>query len=447
MGEFVRPKIVISDDTMAAFVILPHGPVYTVDDLREALRGEGVTHGISVKALLEAVKGNRGMIYQVAWGTIDRKSAKTEAGEPVTVFRFPKSVGRPPSVHPVGPGFLEGWQSMIALGTVREGDVLCFVRNPERCRRGTGVTGLPVLLGQDRPAFRASQTTSVSKDGKSLLAKRAGIPYIEDGVASVLDHVIIQGNVGRKTGDLAFPGDITVQGDVDSGFRVSAGQNLIVEGSLSGSAAAGGQIAVRGGINAPGESVESGRGIYCRFMENSLVRTTGPVTVTEAVVHSVVETEEGLRVTDPSGRIVGGRIRAGRGVIVNTAGSSMGVPTVIEVGISPKYRREFSKLERDLQRIRQELDDVKRSSLMTKMGREYDSLRLKRVSLFLESQEKELSEKLSALKERMRKLGRPGHFWAEHVLPGTKLAMGVSVTEFRGHVEGLRMGVIRGEAH
>lgn len=441
MEESVRPKIVISDDTMAAFVILPHGPDYTVDDLRNALRAEGVTHGVSVRALVEAVEGPRGIIYQVAWGTMEGTPQEEDAREPEIVFNFPQPAERPVSEYPVDPDFKERGQAMLALDTVREGDVLCVAKGNDERQRGTGVTGLPVLLGPEPPALATSENTCLSADGKSLLARRPGIPYVENGVVYVMDHVVIQGNVDKETGNLEFVGDITVQGSISPGYRVSAGQNLIVEGSILGSASAGGQIAVKGGISAPGETVESGGGVLCKFIENSLVRTMGPVKVAEAILHSVVEAEGSIKVTDPGGRIVGGRIRARKGVYVDTVGTDMDAPTVIEVGVSPKYRREFSTLEKDLQRVQEELKNANKSKYSSGFN-QYDRLRVKRLILFLETQEKELYGKLRALRENMRRLGS-GYFRAQTIFPGTRLVMGVNVTDFKSRVEGYMVGVIR----
>ena len=139
------------------------------------------------------------------------------------------------------------------------------------------MTGDPLTCIEFGGVWRPARNARVSRDGGSIVSTTSGIPYQSVDGLGVLDHVEVVGDIGMGTGDVSFPGDLSVRGDVQPGFKVSASGDVLITGSLWGSATARGKIVVGGGINAPGESVESGRGVICRFCENSLVRSAGDI--------------------------------------------------------------------------------------------------------------------------------------------------------------------------
>lgn len=441
MSESAGPKIVISDDCMAAFMILPHGVELDIRGLEALLESRGVVHGVSTEALLEAISGTRGRIHQVAWGTGSlERSGERAVPSPAAVFRFPSSVGRPEPKVTVDGSFAGKWRSLMARGAVRPGDVLSFVRNMPKDETVLGVTGKRMSGWDPRSVLRESETTEVSAKGDALLARRGGVPYVDDGVPRVMDHVTIAGDISKATGNLDFPGDITVEGSVASGFSVSAGQCLIVHGSVSGCAFSGGDLAVKGGVIGSG-AAESRGGIFCRFCENSVLRSVGPVTVSDGIIHSVVESEAYVVVTGEHGRIVGGQTRARIGVSAYAVGSPMGMPTVIETGISPKHRRLQAKLLMDLRDVRDELARAVRPGARLGARSGYDEVRVERMRASLESREKSLKGRLSLLEEHMKGM-TPGYFRAQRVLADTRVLLGMSETVFTSSAEGFRAGVI-----
>lgn len=58
-------------------------------------------------------------------------------------------------------------------------------------------------------------------------------------------------NVGATTGNIDFIGSVYVKGDVQSGFKVSATDDIIVDGLVEGSLEAGGNIILRNGMKGP----------------------------------------------------------------------------------------------------------------------------------------------------------------------------------------------------
>jgi hypothetical protein len=438
-------KVIIAEDRMAAFIRLPVEDGITMQDLRDALAREGVNTGVSPVALKEALSGQRGIFYQVASGKKPEPPVGASGG-PVVIFKFAGSQGQPPATMETGPGFCLAWKRLRDRGAVSAGDVLAFVRNADRYPRAMTVTGEQVAYVEFRGAFKPGKNTKVSSDGTAVVASRSGIPYQDDQGLGVMDHVEVLGDVDASTGELAFPGDLSIRGNVQAGFRVSATGDILVGGNVWGSATARGRIVVSGGINAPGEVIEAGMGVRCRFCENSVVRSNGKITVTDVVIHSVVETEDSVEVSGDKGKIVGGLIRAAGGVTVSVAGSVMGVPTVIELGVSPKLRREQARMERELEKVRSDLEAAKRSA-GRRIGstNDYDAIRLQRIRRLWEDQEAALTERLESFHETLKRLPR-GYFDAGRVLSGVRLVMGADVKEFTSSIDRITMGAIPREA-
>jgi len=435
-------KVVVSDNKMEAYVVLAPGYDVTAEDIVRALEREGVTQGISAEALQEALSGERGITYQVAWGIVPSASALESLPKPNLLFNYPESRGRPPEVIRVGPNFGSEWKRLMSRGVVNTGANLGFVRSPYALPTVTTVTGDEVPFVATGYEIKLGPNTRVTPDGLKIIADRPGIPYEDEEGIGVLDHITIIGDIGPRTGNVSFPGDITVRGSIHAGFSVSTSSNLLVGGNLWGSATARGKIVVAGGITAPGELIESGQGISCRFCENSVIRSSGPIVVENALIHSVAETEEEVNVTGEGGRIVGGLVRAVTAITAGVVGSPMGVPTVLELGITPRLRRELSRLERELEKVSAELAELSRVAGVRAHVSPMDRVRLSRGKKLLQERESAIRERLYLLKKNLSDSPK-GYFQSDRVLPGTRLVMGMDVHEFTSPIDKITMGARR----
>lgn len=438
-------KITISPDKMAAFLTLPEGGAWDVWEIRRALNANGVVFGISDAAIRSCILGERNQPRQVAWG-LSPPETKQEV-KPKLVFKYGHSKGKPPNTFAVNPRFREEWRKLTARGFVREKSVLAFVQNADRCAFGIAVTGEKVLYAGGEPMLTHMNNARVSEDGRYIVAAKSGIPYVEPDGVGVLCSVTIKGDIGPETGDIVFPGDLTVEGDVMKGFKVSTWGSLVVTGNLYGSATAANSITVKGGIIAPGEFVSAGESIIARYCENSVLSALGNVVIADAVMHSIVETEQAVICSQDEGRIVGGLIVARCGVSTHTAGSPMGVPTVCQIGASPKLRKRYETLKQQLASVRAELQKIKHAGLRRRgqPGREFDNLRLQRMRTFYEDREKELSELLANVGDTIAAC-KQGYFTAVQVLPGTRVVLGMDEISFDYPEQGVRIGGETGEA-
>lgn len=445
-------EVIVSADKMAAYICINDDQDRSLDEIKDILKRYGVSFGISDIAIRTALSGQRGKPHQVAWGipphTDTLEDEKTPAGSKL-VFKFGRSQGKPPETLNVGPNFRHEWSKINGLGSVRAGISLAFIRNPEECSFGMTVTGEKIPYIGSKPIFKCGPNTAPSPDGRYVLATRSGIPYIEDNMPGVLDHIKIVGNIGPETGNISFPGDLVIIGDVLQGFHVSAWGSLWIKGNLGGSASCAGNISVDGGINAPRDTIECGGTVSARFCENSVIRAQGDIVISEYIMHSIVETEQDVYLNTDIGRIVGGLTRARNTVITHSVGSIMNISTLIEIGVSPKIRREYENIRKDIEKVDEE---IRRIGIMEPKGpsesksMNIDALYLQRLSALFEDKRKGLLARLTAVEETMRK-SREGYFYAQTVMPGTKIVSGTDVYEFNEVQHEVRIGVKNNEAY
>jgi len=120
----------------------------------------------------------------------------------------------------------------------------------------------------------------------------------------------------------------------------------------------------------------------------------------------------------------------------------LGVPTVLELGITPRLRRELSRLERELERVSSELSEMSKIAGVRAHVSPMDRIRLLRGKRLLQEREKAIRERLYLLRKNLSDSPK-GYFQGDRVLPGTRLVMGMDVHEFTSPIDKIIMGARR----
>ncbi|MCL1878796.1 MAG: FapA family protein, partial [Defluviitaleaceae bacterium] len=171
------------------------------------------------------------------------------------------------------------------------------------CNRGDVlVTSVPAQEGKDgidvygnvmpAPKTRAAghiprgKGTVLSPDGLHLIADVSGQLVLKEGKVSVSPHLEIPGNVDNATGNIDFNGQVTIRGNVISGFTVKAAGNIEVFGVCEAATLVSteGSIVLGGGIQGAdkGELTASGD-ITAKFIESCKSVTAGGNVITDSV--------------------------------------------------------------------------------------------------------------------------------------------------------------------
>jgi hypothetical protein len=245
------------------------------------------------------------------------------------------------------------------------GQVLVVKSPPTKGTPGTTVKGRNINApdGEDIP-LPAGKNTEVSKDGLQLIATISGQPVWTGTRVDVEPVFEVKGDVDFSVGNIDFVGSVVINGNIKDGFEVKATNDIEVKGSIEmADVSAGGNIMVQNGIlGKDGGSVFAEGDISAKFIENANVEAIGNVFIQETIMHSYVDAGGSVVLAGGKhGKIVGGRIRAGKEVNARVIGSWTEILTEIEVGVAPRTREEIIKLEG-------EIDEDKRNFRELKLG-------------------------------------------------------------------------------
>ncbi|MDW7676002.1 MAG: FapA family protein, partial [Bacillota bacterium] len=233
---------------------------------------------------------------------------------------------------------------------------------------GTNIMGepIPARPGKDTPIVKG-QGVEIINEGTVAVATLDGQPLIKDKSIHVLQIFEHLGDVDFSSGNLDFVGSIIIRGGVKNGFTVTAEGDVevydIVEG---GNIKAGGSVQVKKGIQGRGKgNVEAEGDIVTKYIENCNVICNKSI-YSEAIMHSNVTAKQNIIVAGKKGLLVGGICCAGEAIRAKTIGSSLATNTVIEVGVTPKLRKEYNETKHQLKEIESNLEKTKKALLLLK---------------------------------------------------------------------------------
>ncbi|PKL07037.1 MAG: hypothetical protein CVV51_14800, partial [Spirochaetae bacterium HGW-Spirochaetae-7] len=234
-----RISVTVAEDAMSASVDLERGyglgRDLTLESAQEALKQSGVVAGIDVKELASALA--------------EARDGKQVSGRQVARGKDPVPAG----------GYRLNWITRIASGaavTVRS-DGSADYKNQDRAtivvegqpilellaigvegQDGLDVLGCAVPAPKDPnvgepPTFDSSIIDEQRENGDRLLkAGMNGELRFEKNALAIDRSWKINGDVGPATGNIRFPGPVTVSGTVLAGYALVAGGDILVAGSV-----------------------------------------------------------------------------------------------------------------------------------------------------------------------------------------------------------------------
>ncbi len=347
---------VSKDEMSAALTIVPPqgGEPVTEQDVRLLLERERISHGLVPEAIMTVVGEQRADGVVVAQGT-----APTAGDDSDFKPLLPDITDRRPKINEKG---IADYREIGAFTTVHPGTPLMSRIPPTNGIAGTTVFGtvIPSKPGKDIPFANGLTGAEVDTiDPNRLVAAIGGQPILIDHGVRV-EPVIKLKAVDLESGNIDFDGTVNVTGDVVAGLKIYSTGDIHVAGMVEGAILeAGGHINIAKGVigrgelhnpdGTPSSSVAhlNARGsIHARFIENAFVNCGGDLYVDELLAHSDVCAEGVVVVGKPKakkGHILGGNVSATHGIKALVVGSSSGVKTRLESGLSRSVRASIEK--------------------------------------------------------------------------------------------------------
>ncbi|WP_028573077.1 FapA family protein [Desulfonatronum lacustre] len=248
-----------------------------------------------------------------------------------------------------------------ARGVVRavnEGDILGRLISSQPGEPGIDVFGKPVSAKQGRPfTLLAGENVRCSEEGSEYSATASGMVFFQGNTLKVTEVFETKSDVNLEVGNIKLErGSVNIRGSVLSGFCVEAPGNVVVKDVVENAVIiAGGEVQVGCGIIMDqGGKVEAGGGISALYAQNAVLLAQGDVNIAHEINNCKVTAKRNIIATRGRGKIIGGILRCGEGVLAKEIGSPAGVETQIYLGanrVTEVNMERKKELEETLQKI------------------------------------------------------------------------------------------------
>ena len=417
-----RLRVDLFEDRMQGFLTLipPEGTGTPLnpDEVYREIEDQGIIKGIKQEVLADAIleaKGGKAVTDLV----FAEGQPPTHAGDRALIMRINQAKGTSVSVGQDGRA---DYKNQDKITTIEKDSLIAELPPPAVAEDGWDVTGKPI-------AARESQAQAVQL-GKNVERREepdgsvkfyslvSGVIFHERGLLDVLSLHSVEGDVGLTTGNIMFSGSVHIKGSVQSGFKVISGRRIIVDENVQAALlSADESIIIQKGIVGSGKAIlRAKKEITAHFAEQALLLAVGDIHLTNASLRNQIKCNGKLYLESDKGSIIGGVVKARKGVVAVNLGSERGTPTEISFGqdylIADRIDLEVKEVEK-IKARNQELDASMRRLERSSVTNSDELARLRQGKLHNMKVMEKRNHRIFALRERFEE-----HFPSEIVVKG-----------------------------
>ncbi len=300
------------------------GAQVTVEMVTDAIKQAGINTGIDYDAIKRIV-GHK--VYEVS--TCIARYVEPKKGQNGFInFRFDKEHKLKPHQNEFG---VADYHELNAIVPIQKNDVIADIVMPTEGIPGKDIFGkeVPAEPGA-QPKISLGKNTLVTMDGLKIIAACDGHIIFGNGCFQVEECVTIKTDLDISVGNINFLGDVHIKGNIMEGFRVNAGKNVRVDGSVfGGEIIAGGDVTVVGGVINSKITCDGNADIG--FCENAEIFSKGDVS-SKQFAFCEVFCYGALTAKGPRGVICGGKVTSMHDINAGVIGSVKYTPTEVYVG-------------------------------------------------------------------------------------------------------------------
>lgn len=241
---------------------------------------------------------------------------------------------------------------------VTQGQVLAVITHPTEGTPGMSVKGkeLSQKKGKPVPSY-AGKNTELNEDGTAIQSKISGQIAFDGRKISVYETYYVRGDVDNSTGDIRVQSSLDVSGIVLPGFKIEAGKNISVKGTVENAEVrAGGNIELMSGIT--GSELYCEGDLTCRFIEGCNVFVKGEITA-EYILNSNIKCGKSVKTVGRRAKIIGGNCLAGQNIVTSTIGSIANVKTRLELGTDHTVIKRQQELQGKVPELESSIEKMK----------------------------------------------------------------------------------------
>ncbi|AEF85271.1 conserved hypothetical protein [Treponema primitia ZAS-2] len=242
---------------------------------------------------------------------------------------------------------------------VKKDQVLALKKPRIPGRDGKNVHGVAIPCSTSRTEGVSGGKHTVSTE-KYILSEINGQLIENNKELNVFEDLTIKGSVGYATGNIIFPGDITINGTVADGFKIYSGGSVTIKQTLDATEVnTKGDLIVSGGIIGRGRGfLKVGGAMRTKFIQNCRAACRKTITVDSEINNSSIYTMETLEMGD-KGRILGGEVYAIHGIKAGGIGKNAGKATRIHCGIDFTLQKDKENCNNTLRLLAEKLGKLR----------------------------------------------------------------------------------------
>ncbi len=358
-------NIVIAEDRMTAYIRITKdeggGRPLSMDAVRAEIEKSGVTYGIRDDILESALEQARddGEVNGVPFAF-----GEPAVGGDGRKFRWciAYAPGRNVTIRPDGTA---DYKNAPRFTTVREGtEIAELLPSTGEPIPGTDVSGraIPAPETPDDTIEAANHVEPRDEDDgrRVFIAECDGELAFNGKRMEIRPGHAVAGNVGAATGNIRFPGSVSVAGAVESGYFIVSGGEVRISDTIEAAlVSAELDIAIAGGIQGGGKAVvRTKRGVVATFIEQATVLAVADVMVKNTILRCAIKCNGRVVVAGDRGGIVGGTVRARRGLDVASLGNSAGVKTTISFGQDYLIADRIESEQKEIEKLKGEIVSI-----------------------------------------------------------------------------------------
>ncbi len=370
--------VTVSDDRMNVAVTVSAeaaqaGVQIAAQDILYRLRGLGIICPVDEAAVAGLTKASTpNTPVNVAKGKPPRHGVNAQISFEVVVTPDNKPRER-----------LDGRVDFKGIKTFRqvsENDVIATRLPPTSGEDGQDVYGkvVPCRKGEDA-GLPAGENTTISEDGKKLIAACRGFLFERDGLICIGRVLTLEKDVDYSTGNIKYQGAVVIKGSVRTGFRVEADEDILIQGGVEAAevVSRNGSIVVHSGVLGGDKArLIAKHDIEVGFAQQAFLETEGQLKASKHLLHCQARAES-IFLCERGGVAAGGVLSASKRIEVYEAGIAKGLATILRVARfdlekGDKKAKELEALEAKINIAREPVE--KRLKLMNSMIRKTESL-------------------------------------------------------------------------
>jgi len=429
-----------------------HPPVHTgkwppKSKIYELIEKKNITFGVSEEkideiyaALLEGTCDDEPLFIAQGQEPVNGEDGRVE-------FLFDTTTSFTPKENADGS---VDYKDIELVNRVDKGERVARLIPPGKGIPGKDVKGnvLPAVDGAPALLPLGINTKASETEENTLISLVDGNVRLVNGTVEVHEGLVIQGNVDYSTGNIEYKKSVTVLGDIQSGFNLSCGEDLQVDGTIEDSL-----VKVDGNLLSKGGFVGTGKGhiealgdVNLGFIKNQCIHCRGTVAVAREALNASIYARHKIVVHGVPLSIAGGHYVAREEIEADTVGNLSGVKSFLEVGLDYILQGELEKTDNLLKEISANIkkiaDTYKKLDHVYKLKK---SLPPKQLQLYQKIKETlgRYQQRISVLEERKeiikKKMHPPEHAVIRvfrSVMPGTVIKIGPRMLSVREEIKG-----------